>query len=259
LVDEASVDLKEKTNTSTERHPWETARPAALKLILKKLEPRQKRNALDIGCGDGFISNEIFKYTEMERLVGVDVNFTDEELAIAKETYPSAEFHNTLDEVGEEPFDLILMLDVLEHIEDDSEYLDGIVRNRLKSGGHLLITVPAFQFLFSEHDRFLRHFRRYDRTKLRSLIAGAGLKGIGDGYLFASLLPVRMVSVGLEKLAPHLSPRPAGIGNWRRGPLTTSIVNLMLRADNRMIFSLGKRNLHIPGLTVWTICKKPHL
>ena len=67
------------------------------------------------------------------------------------------------------------MMDVLEHIEDDSEALIRI-KSHLKPGGKLLLSVPAYQLLWSDHDTVNMHYRRYNRTSLKRVIKGAKLK-----------------------------------------------------------------------------------
>ena len=70
---------------------------------------------------------------------------------------------------GHETFDTILYIDVLEHIEDDRAELQRISRH-LRPGGHIIIVSPAHAFLYSEFDRKIGHFRRYDRRSLRSVV-----------------------------------------------------------------------------------------
>ena len=66
-------------------------------------------------------------------------------------------------------YDLIFLTDVIEHIEDDKNQMKNIV-NYLKDEGHLLITVPAYQFLFSEKDKMLHHFRRYSKKTILNIL-----------------------------------------------------------------------------------------
>ncbi len=76
---------------------------------------------------------------------------------------------------GGEKFDLICMFDVLEHVEQDEETLE-VLRGFLAPGGRLLLTVPAYQWLWGAHDQFLHHKRRYSRKELVSKIRQAGLE-----------------------------------------------------------------------------------
>lgn len=111
-------------------------------------------------------------------------------------------------------FDLVVMLDVLEHVEADGESLVRVA-GLLKPGGHLLITVPAFSFLWSNHDVFHHHFRRYRRRPLRRLVEGAGYDVLRTTYFntlpFPLIAGVRMVGrlTGARPPETRLSlPRP---------------------------------------------------
>jgi SAM-dependent methyltransferase len=80
-------------------------------------------------------------------------------------------------------YDLVLMLDVLEHIQDDAGALERL-HGALKPGGHAIVTVPALPSLWSRHDEVNHHFRRYRRGPLRRLLHGAGFEVIELRYLF---------------------------------------------------------------------------
>jgi SAM-dependent methyltransferase len=91
--------------------------------------------------------------------------------------------------VFETKFDLICMFDVLEHVEFDLESLV-VLKNHLKPGGKILITVPAYQWMWSDHDVVLHHYRRYTKASLNSVLKSAGLKADRIGYFNMMLLPV---------------------------------------------------------------------
>lgn len=93
------------------------------------------------------------------------------------------------------PTTLVTMLDVLEHIEHDQAALMAI-RERMAPGSQLLITVPAFQSMFTSWDESLGHYRRYSRDQLRRVARGAGFEVLTSAYLFPELLPL----VALRKL-----------------------------------------------------------
>jgi hypothetical protein len=84
--------------------------------------------------------------------------------------------------------DFILLMDVLEHIERDSEFLANVVAASPK-GTRFFITVPAFRLLWSKHDEYLGHHRRYRLRDLDSLCRGAGLKVETKFYFFATIFP----------------------------------------------------------------------
>ena len=151
------------------------------------------------------------------------------------------------------PFELVLLLDVLEHVADEARLLRQAA-GRLAPGGQLLVTVPAFEALYSAHDEFLGHHRRYRRRALTRRVRTAGLVPRQSGYLFGSLLAPRLLSVLAQRCGWR--PTPRGVGAWQRGPTLSATITLALRADNRVLSSLSRRDLHLPGLTTWVRCEK---
>lgn len=91
-----------------------------------------------------------------------------------------------------ESLDLAGMTDVLEHVENDERVIRECLR-ALKPGGVLVITVPALQWLYGQHDRALGHFRRYSRDDLRRLLTRCGFEVERITYFNALLLPLVML------------------------------------------------------------------
>ena len=85
-------------------------------------------------------------------------------------------------------FDVVLALDVVEHVEHDARFLDDLVVPRIAPGGALLVSVPAHPSLYSRHDAALGHYRRYRPADISTLV-GARVDVVAEGPLFASLLP----------------------------------------------------------------------
>jgi SAM-dependent methyltransferase len=119
-------------------------------------------------------------------------------------------------------FDLITALDVLEHIDDDRAAASAMVR-MLRPGGVLVVTVPAFESLWDEHDEINHHKRRYTIGRLRRLLDGLGLEEIRLRYLFRGLfapkLMVRLINSsrgGDRKVAQHGIPGQAINSAMRR-------------------------------------------
>jgi hypothetical protein len=142
------------------------------------------------------------------------------------------------------------MLDVLEHIEDDLAFLQHDVVPRLRPEGHVVMSVPAHPSLFTSHDTFLGHYRRYTRRQLLD-VSGKFFSNNQNGYLFTSLVLVRLLQrVTTSKTVDAES----GIGNWGAGMMVTNLVNYALFIDAFVSRALQTIQVRIPGLTVWTIC-----
>jgi SAM-dependent methyltransferase len=251
------MDLKERAFFAGRRHPWELARVAALSKIVAGLPLPETTRVLDVGCGDGFTASELFKDRTIEALIGVDPALSEGDRHREQRGSPGFDCVPTLEDLPREKFDLVLLLDVLEHVDGDSAMLRGIAENHLRPGGHVLITAPAFPELFGAHDRFLGHKRRYVRRGLAALVEEAGLTAVKDGYLFGSLLLARALATLAQRISPRSMPEPRGVGAWRRGPLLSSVIERVLHLDNGLLLATNERNWRLPGLTIWTLCRKP--
>ncbi len=252
------MDLREKIAGYDQRHPWEVSRIGALKDILAKAVPLGRQlNVLDIGCGDGFVSRELHKTRRHYSITGVDTYLSSQQIAELSSQCAEITYYNDYRQLMEKHYDLILMLDVMEHIENDEEFVFEIVNKYLAKEGCVLVTVPAFQYLYGSHDRFLKHYRRYSRKQLMGVLEASNLDCIIAGYLFIFLLPIRFLFVLLEKIFRIRKDNESGVGAWRRGRMITSICERLLALDNRWALYFARRGIIIPGLTVWALCKKP--
>jgi len=169
-------------------HWWWRSREANVVRVLREFLPRRDGRAkiLDIGCGDGFIWPRLAEFGTVSgiepdpALVAPDSPNRDHiEAAGLLEARPRAADH-----------DLVLMLDVLEHIEDEVAAVDRLA-GLLAPGGALLVTVPALPMLWSEFDRLSGHYRRYTRATLRAALERAGLEVVSLRHTFAwTVLPL---------------------------------------------------------------------
>jgi SAM-dependent methyltransferase len=90
------------------------------------------------------------------------------------------------------PYALVGAFDVIEHLEDDARWLRALYA-RTEEGGTLVISVPAFQFLWSEHDVLHKHFRRYTKKTIRHVLENAGFRVVRTTYWNFLLFPVALV------------------------------------------------------------------
>ncbi len=176
------MDVKEQDILGPDiaKHWYYVSKGRALRAMLGDTRVDE---VLDVGAGSGVFSRQLIDAGICDRATCVDPAYTRE----------SIELHNGHElsfvrSVEDRPLDLVLMMDVLEHVEDDVQLLKHYTRS-LSRGAQVVITVPAFQFLWSGHDVFLEHHRRYTRSMLRDVIAAAGLKEIRSRYFFGLLFP----------------------------------------------------------------------
>ncbi len=185
------MDVKEiPTNFSGVRHPWELARMRLIKTLLYPfLDDVSVPRLLDIGCGDGFLISEIVSGLDACEAVAIDTELSEDALSKLSSNDQGIMFRRDTTQCGKQWADALLLLGVLEHQEDDLKFLKHLTEQYIKQSGIVLITVPAYNQLFSRHDEFLGHHRRYDRVELSSLAGASGLVMVRSGYAFSSLLP----------------------------------------------------------------------
>lgn len=243
------MDIKEIVDIHTRRHPWETARLTAIKNILKT-HLFEGINVLDVGCGDGFISRSLFQNLKNKHITAVDIHLSDEMVFQLEKLACGITYTSEMPEG--EGYDLVLLLDVIEHVEDDTKFLAGLMEKYIPVKSKIMITVPAFQAIYGRHDIFLGHYRRYNLQGLSELARACGLKIISSGYLFSSLLLPKYIFYKLLKTGRN----PEGVGNWNKGLGVTRLIEIILNIENCLLISLSRRGIKIPGLTGWIVCEK---
>jgi hypothetical protein len=148
----------------------------------------------------------------------------------------------------------IILMDVLEHIYDDTNFLKEILL-KAPTGSFLFITVPSFQFLFSNHDVYLKHHRRYNRKQLLALIDSHNLYVEKCHYFYASLFFVRLISLLFKKPDPQ---HQSGIGQWsfNEKHIVTKIFYTLLNFDFCFCAFFARFRIYLPGLSLLAVCKK---
>jgi SAM-dependent methyltransferase len=235
------------------RHPWEVARAKAVEGILARHRSRFA-TVLDYGCGDGFTGERVQDAFGVPLLMAVDVYLPEVSCGVAPRGAGTVERSRDPRSLVGRRFDLILLCDVIEHVEDDVGLLNQLRGDHLVPDGLVMVTVPAFQALFSDHDRFLRHHRRYTLSGLRDVLGRAGLTPVQDGYLFGSLLPARAAATLIGERGSS-EAREHGIGGWRRGPVVTRALTTALSVDNAIMLAARGLGITLPGLTAWALCR----
>jgi hypothetical protein len=200
---------------------------------------------LDIGAGSGFFSRYLLDHTACREAVCVDPNYPAE----TSELQGGKRIRFVR---GAEKFDghVMLMMDVLEHVADDV----GLLRHYASAappGTRVLITVPAMPWMWSGHDVFLEHYRRYTVSSLTQVISAAGLRPRSVCYYFGLTLPLAaMVRLGRRLLPRHATPP----GSDMR--VHTPLVNAVLLQICRAELGFFQRN-RLAGLSVFALAETP--
>lgn len=250
------MDLKE-ANKVQGRHPWEIARWRIVVGMMKKYVVGGRKTILDIGCGDAFCLAELHKAFPRNSYYGVDTHFTSEFMEKQKAANDALHLTDDLERVQTEKVDVVLLMDVLEHIPDDGAFLRALLSlPYVKDQTVFFVTVPAFQWLFVSRDAFLEHYRRYEYKSLRNLLHTSGYKVQQQGYFFFSLLLVRCVEAITEKRLGTGKRKLKGIGQWKAGLLETNMLVNLLLLDYFVTSLLSRVKVLIPGLSIYCICSK---
>lgn len=247
------MDLSEQPAGKTFlRHPWELAKRHLL-LRFARAFALDARPAciLDAGAGDGWMGVELLQTLPAgSRLISWDVHYDA----------PSApsDRQRCTPMLGDGDLgDVLLLLDVLEHVDDPRAWLTALVSAHLAPGGYAIVSVPAWPFLYGRHDRALKHHCRFHPAKARHLIEEAGLNVIFGGGMFLSLLPVRCLGNAMDRLLKPGSdaPLPAQL-DWRWGRFAQRVATGMLVLDGRLALALARHRMRVPGLSWWALCQK---
>jgi SAM-dependent methyltransferase len=150
---------------------------------------------LDAGCGSGRFMVELAR---RGTVTGVELSDTSVQLARRRAIGEVVAGSVTEMPFADDSFDLTVSLDVIEHLEDDVAALREF-RRTVAPGGALLITVPAYQWLWSGHDEVNHHHRRYTRRSLQRVAEQAGWKQVRTTYFNSLLLPVAILLRVLER------------------------------------------------------------
>ncbi len=248
------MDLVELKQPVQRRHPWEVARLRFFRRVLEREGALPGGGAvLDVGAGDGWLAASLAASQPSLHVVCWDSGYSDEALS---RLGPRPENVILIRERPAGTFGLLLLLDVLEHIEDDGAFLAELVRSSLAPGGLALLSVPAWPALFSAHDAHLRHHRRYTPAQARALIEGAGLEILSSGGLFHALLLPRAAGVVRERLWGRSAP-PPDLGRWDVPQLADALVAWALACDALVSRIAARLGVSLPGLSFWALCRKP--
>jgi SAM-dependent methyltransferase len=224
-----------------QRHWWFVARRAILARLLNEICPASRERVIvDVGCGTGAnLASVAGRYA----CIGIDAS--KEAVSLAQQRFPGVQFL-----VGHAPEDLgplaaeadvLLMMDVLEHVSDDRGLLARLV-GAIRPGAHLLLTVPADMALWSAHDVSFGHYRRYDRAGLEALWQGLPVSSRLRSYFNSRLYWVIRAMRAWNRLRGHASGE-AGTDFWMPAPWANRRLESLLSGEAERLLQVlqGRR------------------
>lgn len=233
-----------QTHQAEDRHWWYQGRRRVLEGVIERLELPEDARILDAGCGSGRNMVELARHGSV---TGVELSDASAQLARERkcgEVLEGSVMDMLLDD---DTFDLVVSLDVIEHLDDDVGAL-GELRRVTKPGGALLVTVPAYQWLWSGHDEINHHRRRYNRRGLLEAAQAAGWRCEHATHFNSLLLPAAIVLRALERIKPATTT--SSLDLW----VPPFPLNTLLRQPLNLEAMLIGRGISIPaGLSLLAV------
>lgn len=202
----------ERMSEQEATHWWFAARRDIISQTIRKFSRlTDEARLLEAGCGTG---GNLQMLSQFGNLDAFEFDLSARECAESKSGM-SVPFGALPDQLphGDKRYHLIGLFDVLEHIEDDVGSLASLAA-RLEPEGRILVTVPAFNWLWSRHDERHHHFRRYTRKSLRKTAEEAGLDVVYSFYFNALLLPVAIATRALKTVLRSDNPDDVMPSPW---------------------------------------------
>jgi SAM-dependent methyltransferase len=209
-------DYELQTHQVEDRHWWYRGRRTVIERVVESLRLPAGARILDAGCGSG---RNMVDLSRHGTVTGVELSHTSVCLARARGVGEVVE-GSVLDmPFPADSFDLAASLDVIEHLEDDLAALREL-RRAVAPGGALMVTVPAYQWLWSGHDEINHHHRRYTRRSLQRAAEQSGWEQVRTTYFNSLLLPVAVALRLLDRVNRKTTESsldlwvPPGPVNW---------------------------------------------
>ncbi len=228
------------------RHWWFVARRQIMRRLVEAVvPPSPQATVVDVGCGTGA---NLAVLADDYDAVGIDTS--SEAISRARQRFPHLRWL-----VGRAPGDLgeiatraqlFLLMDVLEHVPDDFALLSELL-SAMKPGAYLLLTVPADETLWSEHDESFGHYRRYDRERLARVWEGLAVRPLLLSYFNARLLPLVRLVRTINRLRGRAAGR-AGTDFWLPHPAANATLRATFAGEaSRLLGVLGGRTNGYPA------------
>ncbi len=216
-----------------DRHWWFRSRRRFVWGLLRRAGVSSASRILDAGCGTG---RNLVEFGRLGPAEGVD--FSEEAVAFCRRRGLAGVRQATVEELPfpDGRFDLIIATDVIEHLDDDRRALAEL-RRVAAPGARLVITVPAYRWLWSHHDESHHHKRRYTLRGLREPVEASGWSALVSSYYYSAMLP----AVAAVRAARRLGARENGRSDLSLTPPGLDrILELPVRAEATIVERGGR-------------------
>jgi SAM-dependent methyltransferase len=227
-------DYELQTHRVEDRHWWYRGRRSVLEGVIAKLRLPARARILDAGCGSGRNMVELSRHGSV---TGIELSSTSVQIACTRDTGEVIEGSVLQMPFDADSFDLAASLDVIEHLEDDLAALREL-RRVVAPGGALLVTVPAYPWLWSGHDEINHHHRRYTRRSLQRVAEQAGWEQVRTTYFNSLLLPAAILLRLVDRL--NRKPTESSLDLWVPPRPMNWLLERPLALEARMIAHGGR-------------------
>ena len=236
-----------------ENHWWFKSRNNIILAVLINYLDNKNTNdyeILDIGCGLGQIFPILEKFGYVE---GIEKNSSF--VKVLKKKYPDIKIHNGKfpnPNLENRKFDLISMFDFLEHIDNPADILRA-TNNILKKDGLLIVTVPAYKWMWSKIDKLSHHYKRYDKSTLKIDIEKEGFECIYSSYFMTLLFPLVFI---YRKIIPFLFFKKIKLNDLELKKPINVLNKFLYHIMNIETYFIRRKVSLIYGLSIISIFRK---
>lgn len=247
------MDYNEISKGMVNRHPWELSRTGMLLKAFKKYVGNKEGRYVNIGSGDCYFDKKLFDSGMAKECYAVDIAYTD---AFVSDNPDSRLLMvNDISGIEDETCDFSLMMDSLEYFEEDAEYVKRL-SEKVKKGGYMLFTLPAYKKLFSNHDINVGNLRRYDISDVKEMFEKLpDIELVDYRHFYFSLYIVRWFQV---KTKAVVDPEAKVTTGWKHKE--NSFITKILVGILNLDFLFGKliknSGADLPGLSLLVVARK---
>jgi ubiquinone/menaquinone biosynthesis C-methylase UbiE len=245
------IDFYDKYASMEEKHWWFLWRLDMIERLIRSINLTPEAKILDIGCGTGGMLKQLENHG-----MAVGLDFAPKAIEHCRKRGAINIVRGATEHLpfSDDTFDVVSILDVIEHLDDDNGALVNAFRVT-RPGGVVFITVPAFQFLWTEHDIVNQHRRRYTTKQLRSIIESAGFETVKLTYTNTTLfLPVLLFRLAKKMVRRSINKNAMDETDISEAPPVLNWLLLQILKVETQIFC--KVNMPF-GVSILAVVRKP--
>jgi len=234
-----------------DKHWWFVARRQIIAQVILRLNLPKNAQILEAGCGTG---GNLQMLSRHGQVAAMELDEIACQLANQRRVTHVKRGSLPDDIPFTSQYDLILILDVIEHLDDDLSALKALY-HKLKPGGYLLVTVPAYQFLWSEHDEINHHKRRYQFKHLKQVVKTAGYQVVYGSYFNTFLFPLVIIIRFVGRLLPKQNKNQLSSDLVLPSKPVNQFFKWLFASERHLI-----NRLYLPfGVSVLLLARKPYI